>query len=125
MKNFIFFVLLFASSTSSCFAEELKNPKVIKAQVGHNITIILKSNPTTGYQWQIAKPLDETTLKLMSSEYLPDQTNLVGVGGKQVWRFKALKPGETSISFKYVRPWEKNTPPQNEEAFVIVIKQLR
>lgn len=123
MKNFIFFVLLFASSTSYCFAEELKTPKVIKAQVGHNITIILKSNPTTGYQWQIAKPLDESTLKLISSEYLADKTELVGVGGKQIWRFKTLKSGQTSISFKYVRPWEKNTPPQNEESFVIVIKQ--
>jgi inhibitor of cysteine peptidase len=123
MKNFIFFVLLFASSTSACFAEESKNPKVIKAQVGYNITIILKSNPTTGYQWQVAKPLDESTIKLISSEYLADKTNLVGAGGKQVWRFKTLKPSQTSISFKYVRPWEKNTPPQNEESYLVVIKQ--
>ncbi len=123
MKNFIFFLLLFASSTSSCFAEESKNPKVIKVQVGHNITIILKSNPTTGYQWQFANPLDESTLKLISSEYLADKTELVGVGGKQVWRFRALKPGETSISFKYVRPWEKNTPPRNAESYLVIIKQ--
>ena len=123
MKNFIFFVLLFVSSTSACFAEESKNLKVIKAQVGHNITIILKSNPTTGYQWQVAKPLDESTLKLISSEYLADKTTLVGAGGKQVWRFKTLKPGQTSISFKYVRPWEKNTPPQNKESYLVVIEQ--
>ncbi len=84
MKNFIFFILLFASSTSSCFAEDLKNPKVIKAQVGHNVTIVLKSNPTTGYQWQIAKSLDEAALKLISSEYLADKTELVGTGGKEV-----------------------------------------
>ena len=123
MKNFIFFILLFASSTSYCFADESKIPKVIKAQVGHNVTIVLKSNPTTGYQWQIAKSPDESTLKLISSEYLADKTELVGSGGKQVWRLKALKPGEASISVKYVRPWEKNTPPQNEESYLVIIKQ--
>ena len=123
MKNFIFFILLFASSTSYCFADESKIPKVIKAQAGHNVTIVLKSNPTTGYQWQVAKPLDESILKLISSEYLADKAELVGSGGKQVWRFKALKPGETSIFFKYVRPWEKNTPPQNEESYLVIIQQ--
>lgn len=123
MKNFIFFILVFASSTSFCFAEESKNPKVIKVQAGHNVTIILKSNPTTGYQWQVAKPLDESTLKLISSEYLADKTNLVGAGGKQVWRFKTLKPGQTSISFKYVRPWEKNTQSQKQELYMVIIQQ--
>lgn len=95
----------------------------MEAQAGQNFTIILKANATTGYQWQFAKPLDENLVQLINSKYLADKTKLVGAGGKQVWIFKALKAGQANISFKYVRPWEKNTPPQNEESFVIVIKQ--
>jgi inhibitor of cysteine peptidase len=123
MKKIIIFTLIFISLASFCFAEKSKQPKVIEAQAEQNFTIILKANPTTGYQWQFAKPLDKNLVQLISSKYLADKTELVGTGGKQVWMFKALKAGQTNISFKYVRSWEKNTPPQNEESFVIVIKK--
>lgn len=123
MKKIIIFILIFIFLASFCFAQDLKKPKVIEAQAGQNFTIILKANATTGYQWQFAKPLDENLVQLISSKYLADKTKLVGAGGKQVWMFKALKAGRTNIAFKYVRSWEKNTPPQNEESFVIVINQ--
>ena len=123
MKNLIFFVLLFASSTSNCFTEELKNSKVLKTQVGRDIIIVLNSNPTTAYQWQIAEPLDENILKLISSEYKADKVELVGSAGKQIWRFKALKPADATISFKYVRPWEKNAKAQKEESYRVIINR--
>jgi inhibitor of cysteine peptidase len=122
MKKIVLFVLVFVSVVSFSFAGKLNQAKVIEAQAGQNFTIILKGNATTGYQWQFAKPLDENIVQLISSKYLADKTKLVGAGGKQVWIFKALKAGQTNISFKYVRSWEKNTAPQNEESFVIVIK---
>lgn len=123
MKKFILFVLVIVFLASFCFAEETKQPKVIEAQAGQNFTIMLKANATTGYQWQFAKPLDENLVQLTSSKYLANKTNLVGAGGKQVWMFKALKAGQTNISFKYVRSWERNTPPQNEESYLVIIKQ--
>ena len=118
---FLLFTLVFVFLASLCFAEESKEAKVIESQVGNNFTIKLEANATTGYEWQFTKPLEEDILQLISSEYLPDKTELLGAGGKQVWIFKALKSGKTTIYFKYVRPWEKNTPPANEEFFIIVI----
>jgi len=123
MKKIILFALVFASLASFCFAEKSKQAKVIEVQAGQNFTIILKANATTGYQWQFAKPLDENLIQLISSKYLADKTNLVGAGGKQVWIFKALKAGQTNISFKYVRPWEKNTRPQKQEIYMVIIQQ--
>ena len=123
MKKIILFVLVVVSVASFCFAEKSKQAKVIEVQAGQNFTITLKANATTGYQWQFAKPLDESIFQLISSEYLADKTKLVGAGGKQVWIFKALKAGQTTISLKYVRPWEKNTLPQNEEFYLVIIKQ--
>jgi inhibitor of cysteine peptidase len=106
-----------------CFAEDSKQAKEIQARSGENFAITLESNRTTGYEWQLAKPLDESTVQLVSSEYLTDKTELAGAGGREVWIFKALKAGKTDISFKYVRPWEKDIPPVNEKIFVIIINE--
>jgi len=120
MKKFGLFIFIFAGVVSFCFAEP-KQVKTIETQVGQNFTITLEANVTTGYQWQLAKPLDENMLQLISADYLADKTGLVGAGGKQVWIFKVLKTGKTMVSFKYVRPWEKNNLPEEEESFVIII----
>ena len=121
MRKFTHFILVFVCLVSFCFAAQSKGPKVIETKAGQNFTITLKSNATTGYQWQFAKPLDESKLQLLSSDYLMDKTGLVGAGGKQVWVLKALKAGKTSVHFKYVRSWEKNNPPETEESFVVII----
>jgi predicted secreted protein len=128
MKKFTsgLFFLIFVLSTSFCLAEGSKTPKVIKARVGHDFTITQESNGTTGYLWQFAKPLDRSALKLMRSEYISakNKPNMqVGTPGKQMWRFNAIKPGRTSIYFEYVRLWGKIHTPQNEESYLIDIKQ--
>ena len=72
MKKFtsILFILVFALSASFCLAEGPQTSKVIKTRVGHDFTITQESNGTTGYQWLLAKPLDRSALKLISSEYI-------------------------------------------------------
>ena len=116
----IFLVCIFA--VSYCFAEELKSATVMEARTGEEFTIILSANPTTGYQWQLAKPLNTNMIQFVNSEYFPDKTGRIGAGVKQVWRFKAGNAGRVDITFKYVRPWEKNISPASEKKFVIVIK---
>ncbi|MEI6832327.1 MAG: protease inhibitor I42 family protein, partial [Candidatus Omnitrophota bacterium] len=109
MKKFIIGLVAITWFTC-CFAAELKQAKVIKVQLGQNFTITLEANKTTGYEWQLANPLDESMVQLISSEYLTRKTKLLGVGGKQVWVLKALKTGKMTISFKYIRPREKENP---------------
>ncbi|MDD5692074.1 MAG: protease inhibitor I42 family protein [Candidatus Omnitrophica bacterium] len=119
----VFFIILSIIGLNAiCFAQEPKEAKTIEVQAGRNFMITLEANATTGYQWQFAKPLDESAFQLISSEYLADKTGLTGSGGKQVWVFKALNAGGSGIAFQYVRPWEKDIPPEKEASFVIVIK---
>jgi predicted secreted protein len=47
---------------------------------------------------------------------------MVGAPGKEVWTFKAVKSGKTTINFKYVRPWEKDKAPTKTTSFQVVIK---
>ena len=82
----------------------------------------LKSNITTGYQWQLAKAVDKKYLLLTGLRYITKKTKLVGAGGKEEWTFKAVKPGTAVISFEYVRPWEKKAAPAKARNFVVVIK---
>ena len=121
MKIVIISVLL--SLSSYAFAETHDDmTNTIKTTAGKEFVITLDANVTTGYEWQLTKPIDDSLIKLVHSEYVPDKTGLVGSGGKSIWTFKAVRSGETQISFKYIRPWEKNIPPTREAKYIINIQ---
>lgn len=99
----------------------------IEATAGKEFTISLDSNRSTGFGWQLAKPLDETIVKSVKNDYQnapqpPDKQPVVGAPGKEVWTFKALKSGKTTIEFKYVRPWEKDKAPAKTKSVPVVVK---
>ena len=124
MSKLGLFSLVCMFTVSCCYAEDLKSSSVIEARTGEDFTIILPANPTTGYQWQLAEPVNEKIIQLVNSEYVPDPDKIgrAGAGGKQVWRFKALVEGRTDVKLKYVRSWEKNIAPVSEKIFNVVIK---
>ena len=118
----IVIILVLLSLSSYAFAETNDMTNMIKAQVGKEFVITLDANATTGYEWQLANPIDDSLIKLMCSEYVPDKTGLVGSGGKSIWTFKAVRSGKTQISFKYIRPWEKDIPPVKEAVYIVDIQ---
>ena len=75
----------------------------------NSLTLMLNSNPTTGYRWTAS--YDDKMLTLTGKDY--QQTgngNLLGQGGKDIWRFQALQAGTTEIKMIYSRPWEPIPP---------------
>ena len=86
-----------------------------------NFSIMLESNPTTGYNWE-AK-FDEDYIKLVDSNFTPypETSEMVGGGGVQNFEFSALKSGETQIIFTYTRPWEKDNPAETKTYNVKII----
>ena len=105
-------------------AEYLNPGEPIKVTAGRKFTIRIAANPTTGYSWQLSRPLDEKIVVLATNSYVQEQTdNLrVGVGGHELWTFKAVGAGQTDISLKYIRPWEKDVPPVNTNVFTVIVK---
>jgi predicted secreted protein len=89
---------------------------------GEKFVIVVASNRTTGFSWEIAKPFDEKVITFLRKEYLPEKSDLDGAGGKEVWTFIAVDAGQTSIYLKYVRPWEKGIPPQQETAYSVIVR---
>jgi inhibitor of cysteine peptidase len=96
--------------------------KTIQCSVDEEFSIVLDSNPTTGYQWQLARPTDEKTLNLIDKKYKAPKPQLAGAGGQEVWSFKALSAGKTTIVFEYRRPWEKEKGPVKSMSFIINIQ---
>ena len=103
--------------------EEYLSPgETVTLTAGCRFTVRMHSNPTTGYGWQLTKPLDEKIIVLVTNDYIRPDTRLVGVGGNEVWVFKAVGRGQTEIVLKYVRPWEKDQPPVETNVFKVIVK---
>jgi inhibitor of cysteine peptidase len=97
--------------------------RVIDAGINQEFTIAMGSNPTTGYSWQA--DFDKVNLNQEKDEYKADDhsgKNLVGAGGTQYFTFKALKAGETRITFSYRRPWEPASDQDQKQVFTINVK---
>lgn len=84
--------------------------------------IAIGANPTTGYDWEVS--LDETMLELVEETYKPAEEaehEIVGAGGVDYFRFRALKAGETEINMVYKRSWEEPTPQDEMKVFTVNI----
>jgi len=91
--------------------DDLMNQKHISQQVevpaGGSLTVVLGSNPSTGFQWtEEAQISDTSVLKQVSHEYVAPDSEMVGAAGQEKWTFDALKAGTTTVSLEYGRPWE-------------------
>jgi inhibitor of cysteine peptidase len=91
---------------------------------GQDFTVSLQSNPTTGYQWQLAQPLNPKVLKKVGSVYQasPAGTGTVGAGGVEIWTFKAVGKGKDDIKMQYVRPNDKSAKPTEERVFSVTVQ---
>jgi inhibitor of cysteine peptidase len=96
----------------------------IQVEVGEQFQISLESNPSTGHKWQFMSPVDSTLLSLVESRYIPkpNPEKFVGRGGNEQWLFEALAKGSTSVSMRYLQPWDSTSVARTVE-FQIEIKQ--
>jgi len=86
--------------------------KEVKVPVDGSLTVTLCSNPTTGFEWlESAQISDQTVLQQTGHKFVAptakgDEPPAPGTAGQEVWTFKALKEGTSTISMEYSRPWE-------------------
>jgi inhibitor of cysteine peptidase len=95
--------------------------QTINIGINQQFVIALGSNPTTGYSWQESH--DTTILELVEKIYKEEaKEGVVGAGGVEYFRFKALKAGETEITLVYKKQWEEPTPAEVTKVFIINIE---
>jgi inhibitor of cysteine peptidase len=109
VKKLLILMLIAAALTvAGCIgvAKTYDDPgQTIDIGIKQEFVIALGSNPTTGYSWQESH--DQTMLELLEKSYKEEaKEGVVGAGGIEYFRFKALKAGETEITLTYQQPWE-------------------
>ena len=123
MKIFgLFTLLLFllaACSTQGKVLTEEDNGTQVNIAVGEQFSVVLESNPTTGYRWEIGE-IDRMVLKQLSAEYDADAPQLAGSGGAEIFTFEAIGTGETSLTLVYRRSWEDVDPVETFSVQIVV-----
>lgn len=78
----------------------------VDVELPGSLIVTLASNPSTGFQWQEAVIGNTTVLAEYSRQFVEPQSDLAGAGGQDVWTFKTLEKGTSTLQFQYSRPWE-------------------
>jgi inhibitor of cysteine peptidase len=97
------------------------NGSVVQLNAGDTLEVALESNPTTGYSWQIVE-IDPALLSQEGEVEFEPQSDLVGAGGIETFRFKALAPGEGTLQLNYHRIWEEGVNPLEVFSITVSVK---
>ena len=109
------------------FSQSKNLSKSLELNNGDTLTLILGSNPTTGFSWQEqAQISDKAVLEQTDYKYLEpaskDGQPLMGASGKDVRTFKALKAGTSVVSLSYSQPWEGGQKAEWTFQLTVVVK---
>lgn len=110
--------LILLTATSACSGDPDDVPayddpsQPIEARAGSDVTLALKSNQSTGYQWVLVDSAALGPLRLAGTSYeVPRKLrNRDGAGGTERWTFRASAAGQGVVSLVYVGPGEKEVP---------------
>ena len=133
-KIFLLFAIIifpfsaFADNSTPVFSSP-KN-KIIVTPEQPEFTIILKSNPTTGFSWKIAT-IDSSMFTNLGHQYIAPNTKVMGAPGYEVWKFKAIYPTTHAFAvnqvghvvMEYKRPWTKDKKETTVYHFTVVMKK--
>jgi inhibitor of cysteine peptidase len=95
----------------------------VTLKVGGRLEVHLAANHTTGYSW-VQVPVEKPVLqKQGKAVYHENPANgAVGVGGVEVWKFKAVKQGTQKLKFEYRRPSERAPHPEKTLSFDVTVQ---
>jgi len=104
---------------------ESDSGKTLKLGGNATVAISLASNVTTGFSWSVTKIDGDALAQIGDIQYAADPAppRVVGAGGTAVVRFRAVKPGQSTITLGYARPWEQGTPPIRTFAVTLIVEK--
>lgn len=89
------------------FSKQKTMVKDVDITNGNKIIVTLCSNKTTGFSWsEKAQISDPKVLEQTAHDWIePKSDGRVGVAGNEVWTFKTLAKGKSTIYLEYTQPW--------------------
>lgn len=90
----------------------------ITVKTGETFMVVVESNPSTGYHWEVIGDLNG--IELISREYTGSEPVMPGSGGVEVWTLKAVASGETALILGNYPPGEGLAYEQDVRFTIIV-----
>ncbi len=122
----LFGLLLAACGTQQTadpvYVSEADSGRTVVLTSGQELFVTLTSNGTTGYSWSQRLTVDGVLSVVGEAEYLPDQPVIPGSGGRERFRFRAVRTGRTTASFEYRQPWETSSAPAQTASYDVVVE---
>jgi len=101
--------LTLQASTCDLVITKKENGRTIQVSVGQKITVNLRDPGGGGYNF-LTPEHDQGILKMVKERHLPRaEPPRLGDFGRQVYEFKAVKEGQTTLVVPIKRPWEKQS----------------
>ncbi len=129
--NFVALLTLLVALTmaTSCSPQQQEvkvtiddNGREMQLKKGQMLVVTLEGNPTTGYSWEVAGPLDEQVLRQVGEAEFKAESEALGAGGVQILRFEAVNAGKITLKLVYHRPWEKGVEPLETYSIEVVVR---
>jgi len=81
----------------------------------------MESQLSTGYRWCFK--IEQNPVMLVNSDYKVEtmQQQVVGGVDREIFTFKAVKPGTAIIVFEYTRAFDKNQKPVKSKEYTVTI----
>lgn len=110
------------------FMDQKNVTRQVEVGAGDTLTVTLCSNPSTGFGWQESAQISDQTIvqqtdhKYVAPEAGAGATPVTGAPGTEVWTFKVLKKGTSTIYVEYSRPWEGGEKGEWTFRLTVVVK---
>ena len=98
--------------------------KRLSLRLGDTLEVTLHSNPSTGYTWEDQWSREGILKSRSEKHYEPLKTEKPSIGGGGVENFLYLATGggTTTLTFSYLRPWEKSVSPAKLITWDIIVE---
>jgi len=100
-------------SAETVDVNEADNGGQVELELGKLLVVTLESNPSTGYRWELVENNDSVLKQFGQVEFKSSDTGdspMVGAGGWEIFRFKAVSAGQATLGLVYHRSWEDAEP---------------
>jgi len=97
----------------------------VELEQGRILVVTLESNPTTGYRWEQIAAQESILQQMGEAEFKQSDTGgppLVGAGGWEIFRFKAISAGQMTLQLVYHRTWEEGVEPLKTFSLQVVVR---
>jgi inhibitor of cysteine peptidase len=109
------------AETPNSLPEPTDHTQLVTVRAGATFDLIMPSNPSTGYRWEIIPELDTNIVEFVEQEYLAEQPVMPGSGGVDVWTFRGVNAGDTTVVLGYYPPGD-TTDPEETVTFSIQVE---